>query len=187
MAGLGHSTDPARTKQVPCGSGFYADKVGTAQCKACEPGRFSNDTVNAACEKCEFGTYQEMRGQTQCKLCEGGGFADEAGLSHCKFCQLWEFQEAEGINMKCRYCYTRERMYGFNRLDECLKVPAAVLVVVILGLFLLTQGLKVCACFSSCRPRTQKIEIRMVDQHGNPFNPKHVQLDSQDSQGSQGH
>jgi hypothetical protein len=174
------STDDFRTKQVPCGSGFYADHEGSAVCQACQPGRFSNDTVNAACEKCEFGTYQEMRGQTQCKLCEGGGFADEAGLSRCKFCKLWQFQEAEGISVKCTFCYSQERMYGFNKPDECIKVPAVVLGTVALGLYLLKQALKFWACCRYCCPRKQKIEqtveIRMVDHHGNPVDPRHVQL-----------
>jgi hypothetical protein len=134
------------------------------------PGTFSNDTVNAACELCEFGTYQDKSGQTQCHYCENGGFADQAGMAECKFCQVWEYLQVEGISFNCRYCYTKENLYGLRQPEECLKVPGLFLCVLIGFIYALKAWCKLCKCIQICRGRAPEVIVKVVDMNGNTFN-----------------
>ena len=73
-----------------CPSSYNQNKLGSKDCKKCEPGKHSEyDASKQRCDLCEVGTYGKITTtpfKHECKQCPKGWYQGTAGETQCKFC-----------------------------------------------------------------------------------------------------
>ena len=107
------------TTSKACGPGQYFD-AGT--CKACDAGKYSDETYVLVCKACAVGKYSGAgEGQTSattCKDCAAGKYSDVINATTCKSCVEGQYSPFVGHSEGCYMCLTAKTV-GESTCDGC--------------------------------------------------------------------
>ena len=88
---------------VPCPSGYYPDRPGSATaCFRCEAGSYSV-SGNSVCSACELGKYQTAPVQARCFDCPAGQYAAQTAALNCTKCPAGHVSTTNGQS-SCSAC-----------------------------------------------------------------------------------
>ena len=90
----GHTPNDARTKQVPCQPGFFAEMAGMAHCEPCSSHTYTSSTASHYCNCTEAGYVPNAAGTDEA-ACPPGTFSSECA-SECTTCQAGRYQTNAG-------------------------------------------------------------------------------------------
>ena len=81
-------------------------------CRACEVGKFRNDSFNRLCQPCGQNEYQDARGQTKCKSCPANSYAETEQNTQVTQCLCeggFEWDEDVQMCVPCEAGTSKER------------------------------------------------------------------------------